>query len=249
MEAVSSSKKVALVTGASGGIGSAAALRLANDGFDIAVHYNSNHESAGILCEKIKNLGRRCVALKADLSQSEQVISMIEDMRICLGEPDVLCCCAGISEFAVITDISDHSWNTMLSSNLDSVFYCNREISKLMINRGHGSIINITSVWGIHGASTESHYSASKGAIISFSKSLAKELGPSGIRVNCIAPGAIDTAMNSHLDSDAIEDIISRTPLERLGTPEDVAGAVSFLASPDSAFVTGCTIEVTGGFY
>lgn len=243
------SKKVALVTGASGGIGSAAALRLARDGFDIAVHYNSNYDEAKRICEQITTLGRRAIALRADLTKSSEIKNMIDDMRVCLGDADVLCCCAGISEFALLTDISDENWMNMINTNLSSVFYCVREVAKHMITRKSGSIINISSVWGIHGASMESHYSASKGALISFTQALAKELGPSGIRVNCIAPGAIDTAMNSHLDEEAIDDIISRTPLERLGTPDDVAGAVSFLASPDSSFITGCTIPVTGGFY
>ena len=241
-------RRCALVTGASGGIGSAVAKRLSRDGFDVAVHYNSGKEAAEAVAKEINASGGRCVTLQADLSDSRQVSEMFEDMRICLGEPDVLCCCAGISQFALLTDISDESWSKIMRANLDSVFYCCREAGKLMIPRKKGSIINISSVWGMYGAAMESHYSASKGAIIAFTQSLSKELGPSGIRVNCVAPGAIDTAMNAHLDEDAINDIIWRTPLERLGAPEDVAAAVSFLASDDSSFITGCTLPVTGGF-
>lgn len=241
--------KIALVTGASGGIGYACALRLAADGYDIAAHYNSSSDRAKQLCKEITSMGRKCLLFCADLTDSKKTDEMFEDIQICLGAPDVLCLCSGISQFALVTDITDSDWHKMIDVNLSSAFYCCRAAAKLMLSKKSGSIINISSVWGVHGAAMESHYSASKAALIGFTQSLAKELGPSGIRVNCIAPGAIDTAMNAHLDKDAIDDIISRTPLCRMGTPDDVAGAVSFLASPDSSFITGCTLPVTGGFY
>lgn len=239
---------VALVTGASGGIGRAAALTLARDGFDVGAHYHSNRGAALGLAEEISSLGRRSVALCADLRDHAQAAAMVEDARICLGEVDVLVCAAGIAEQKLFTDITPEMWNQMLSVNLTGTFNSCRAVVPGMIARGRGSIITISSVWGQTGASCEVHYSAAKAGIIGMTKALAKELAPSGIRVNCVAPGAIDTSMNAHLDECAMADIIERIPLGRLGQPEDVAGAVAFLASERAAFITGEVISVAGGF-
>ena len=161
---------------------------------------------------------------------------------------DILINNAGISEQKLFTDITDDDWNNMLSVNLTGCFNCCRAASKYMINQKYGSIINVSSMWGIAGASCEVHYSASKSGIIGLTKALAKELGPSNIRVNCVAPGVINTEMNQHLNKDDLSELINSTPLCRIGDPIDVAEAIMFLASDKSSFITGQTLSVDGGF-
>ncbi len=240
--------KVALVTGASGGIGRAIALALAQEGYDIGVHYNSGRERAEEVSSLIEAVGRRSLSLCADISDSAQVKNMIETVRICLGEIDLLVNCAGIADIRLFTDTSPEQWSRILDIDLTGAFNCCRQVAPMMISRGDGNIINISSVWGIYGASCEVAYSAAKAGVIGLTQALAKELGPSGIRVNCIAPGYIETEMNSMFDSDAVADVIDRTPLCRLGKPEDVACAAVFLASEKSSFITGAILPVTGGF-
>ena len=241
-------RKTALVTGASGGIGRAIALALAQEGYDIGVHYNSGREKAEETARLIEAGGRRCVTLHADVSDFEQVRSMVETVRICLGELDLLVNCAGIADIRLFTDTLPEQWQRMMDIDLTGAYNCCRNVVPMMIARGGGSIINISSVWGIYGASCETAYSAAKSGIIGLTQALAKELGPSGIRVNCIAPGYIETKMNSMFDEAAVADVIDRTPLCRTGRPEDVASAAVFLASDAASFITGVTLPVTGGF-
>ena len=164
-----------------------------------------------------------------------------------LGHIDILINNVGISEFSLFTDISDDMWHKMLDTNLSSAFYASRAVLPQMISRKDGCIINVSSMWGQVGASCEVHYSASKAGLIGLTKALAKEVAPSGIRVNCVAPGAIDTEMNACLSDEAIEEIKSETPLGRLGTPEEIANILLFLADERSSFITGQVIGANGG--
>lgn len=185
-----------------------------------------------------------CRAIKADVSNSAEVRAMLEQA----GQVDVLVNNAGVSSQKLFTDITDDEWRKTIGVNLDGVFYCCREALPQMISRKSGVIINISSMWGEVGASCEVHYSTSKAGVIGLTKALAKEVAPSGIRVNCIAPGVIMTDMMSEFDDNTIEELKSETPLQRLGTPEDIAAAALFLVSEDASFISGQTLGVNGGF-
>lgn len=240
--------KNVLITGASGGIGLACAKLFAEHGYGVALHYNTNRTPAAKLADEINSRGGRAVAVCADLSRPEVASAMVRDVKTVLGDISVLVNNAGISDIRLFTDTDADAWHRIISANLDSVYYCSHAVAKDMINKQNGSIVNISSVWGVYGASCEVAYSASKSGVIGFTKALAKELGPSNVRVNCVAPGAIDTKMNAHLSKEDIESICEQTPLCRIGTPEEVAQAVLFLADERSSFVTGAVLEVTGGF-
>ena len=236
--------KVAFVTGGAKGIGSAIVKRLINDGYKVAFTYNNSEEKAQNLCAE---LGADCKAYKLDITDSNAVKTVIDDIEKNFGEIAVLVNNAGVAEQALFTDITDEMWHRMIDTNLSGAFYCSRAVLKYMINRKSGKIINITSIWGETGGSCEVHYSASKSGLIGMTKALAKEVGLSGITVNSVSPGVILTDMTSHFDEDTMNALKEETPLNKIGTPEDVAGAVSFLASKDADFITGQTISVNGG--
>lgn len=237
----------AVVTGGSGGIGGAICKAFAQAGYDVAVHYHNNREkAAGIAKEITEQTGRRAVAVHADISDYQSVARMLEDVRICLGKLDVLVNNAGIADIAPFADLSPERWRNMMAADLDGTYNCCR--ASLAHMEENGRIVNVSSVWGLYGASCEVSYSAAKAGVIGLTQALARELGPSGIRVNCVAPGVIDTEMNSWLDLGGLSRIADATPLGRLGTPQEVAQAVLFLASPASSFITGVTLPVTGGF-
>ena len=240
--------RTAIVTGGAGGIGAAVCRRLARDGMNVVIAFRTSEKKAVSVAEEIKSSGGNAIAIKADVSVTDEVKKLFSHAYEAYGSIDVLVCNAGIAAQAVLNDVSDGDYDRLMSVNMGGVFRCCREAVPYMLKSHSGSIINISSMWGICGASCETVYSASKAAVIGFTKALAKELGPSGIRVNCIAPGVIDTEMNSHLSGDDMRALADETPLCRIGKPEEVAGAVSFLASDDSSFVTGQTISVDGGF-
>lgn len=229
----------ALVTGASRGIGAAIAKRLAADGWDVAVNYCQNQDKALALADAI---GGR--AVQADVSNSEQVKAMFD----AVGSVGLLVCCAGVSEYGLLTDMTDAQWRRLFAVNTDGAFHCCREAIGGMVHEKSGCIVLISSVWGVHGASCEAAYAASKGAVIALAKSLAKELGPSGIRVNCIAPGVIETDMMASFSAAEKKELAEQTPLGRLGTPEDVAELAAFLAGDRASFITGQVIGCDGGF-
>ena len=237
-------KKVALVTGGAKGIGSAIVKRLINDGYKVAFTYNSSEEKATALANEF---GESCKAYKLDITDSNAVKNVIDDIEKDFGEMAVLVNNAGVAEQALFTDITDEMWHKMIETNLSGAFYCCRAVLRYMINRKSGKIINISSIWGETGGSCEVHYSASKSGLIGMTKALAKEVGLSGITVNSVSPGVILTDMTSHFDEDTMNALKEETPLNRIGTPEDVAGAVSFLASKDADFITGQNISVNGG--
>lgn len=240
--------RTVLITGASGGIGLATARLFAQKGYNVAVHYNSGEEKAKEICSALRQEGFVAEPFCADVGDSAQVKAMFRSVEERLGFVDVLVCNAGIAQQKLFTDITDEEFRRMFSVNVDGVFYCCREAIPHMVHEKSGRIINISSIWGVRGASCEVHYSASKAAVIGLTKALAKELGPSGITVNCIAPGVIDTPMNACFDDTVMEELREETPLCRIGTPEDVAKAVWFFASEDADFITGQVLCADGGF-
>lgn len=241
-------KMTALVTGASGGIGSAVAKKLASDGYVVIVHYHSDEKTANDVCGEIIRSGGQAMTVRADISNPDDVRKMFAEAEHSFGSVDILVNNAGYDYFSLATDVTDEQWRKIIGIDLDGCFYCCREALRGMLRDHRGVIINISSMWGVTGASCEVPYSTAKAGMIGMTKALAKEYGPSGIRVNCIAPGLIDTKMNAALDSDAINELINETPCERIGTAEDVANAVSFLASDASSFITGQILGVNGGY-
>ena len=236
--------KVAFVTGGAKGIGSAIVKRFIKDGYKVAFTYNNSEDKAKSLANE---LGENCKAYKLDITDSNAVNTVIADIENTFGEIFVLVNNAGIAEQALFTDITDEMWHKMLETNLSGAFYCSRAVLKYMINRKCGKIINISSIWGEIGGSCEVHYSAAKAGLIGMTKALAKEVGLSGITVNCVSPGVILTDMTSHFDEDTMNELKEETPLNKIGTPEDIAGAVAFLASSDADFITGHDLAVNGG--
>lgn len=236
--------KTAIVTGGAKGIGAAIVKRLVQDGYKVAFCYNNSESEANKLCT---DLGANCRAYKLDITDSKAVNDTFAHIEKNFGEIAVLVNNAGIAEQSLFTDITDEMWHKMLQTNLSGAFYCSRAVLKYMINRKSGKIVNISSIWGEIGGSCEVHYSAAKAGLIGMTKALAKEVGLSGITVNSVSPGVILTDMTSHFDDDTMNELKNETPLNRIGTPEDVAGAVAFLVSRDADFITGQDLAVNGG--
>jgi 3-oxoacyl-[acyl-carrier protein] reductase len=234
---------VAVITGGSRGIGAAAVEAFVSAGYQVAFLYRDDDAAARNISQKTGAL-----MLKADVSCRAQIDQAFARIRARLGAVDVLVNNAGIAQFRLFDEISVEEWDGMMAVNLNGVFYCAQAVVQEMISRKKGCILNVSSMWGISGASCESHYAAAKGAVIALTKSLAKELGPSGIRVNCVAPGVIRTGMNRALDEEALRDLAERTPLGRLGEPEEVASVLVFLAGSGASFITGQVLGVDGGF-
>jgi 3-oxoacyl-[acyl-carrier protein] reductase len=235
-------EKVVLVTGASRGIGREIATKIAQKGYRVIANYNKSEQQAKELQKQYKNIE----IYQADVSKRDEARNMIQFIINKYGKIDVLINNAGISESKVFTDVTDEEWNRIINNNLYSAFCVTQEVVKNMINRKQGCIINISSIWGIVGASCESIYSISKAGIDSMTKSLAKELGPSNIRVNSIAPGIIDTDMNRNYNAEEINDMKKEIPLERIGKALDVAKCVEWLIEDD--YTTGQIISINGGW-
>ena len=231
--------KKALVTGSSRGIGAATARRLAQDGWDVTIHYFRSEEKAVRLAAE---LGTE--AIQADVRDPEAVKELFRRV----GPVDLLVCCAGIADFHLLQDVEEPLWRDILGTNTDGVYRCCREAIPGMVHKKFGCILLTSSVWGRYGASCEVPYSASKAAIIGLTKGLAKELGPSGIRVNCVAPGPIRTDMLTQYDFIDLDSVAEDTLLGRLGEPEEVAELFAFLASDRASYITGQIIGCDGGY-
>lgn len=238
-------KKVILVTGASRGIGNNIAKKLAHENIVIA-NYNKSKEKAISLKEELKKDNINIDIIKADVSNRKEVKEMVNQIIDKYGKIDVLINNAGISQYKLFTDITDDEWEEVMSVNLKSNFIVTQEVVKNMISNKKGLIINISSIWGVTGAAMEVAYSTSKAGIIGLTKSLAKELGPSNIRVNAIAPGMIDTAMNSKFSDEEINDIKEEIPLEKIGKPEEISKCIEWLLEDN--YTTGQVISINGGW-
>lgn len=239
------SGKVALITGGSGDIGKAICTAFAENGYSVAVHYMNNGDSALSLEKELGGKGFCAKAFRADLRSEEDISSMADEIEKALGNVSVLVNNAGISLIKLFDETTLTEWNDIIGINLTGAFLTSKRFVKNMIHEKSGSIINVASMWGQVGASCEVAYSASKGGLIAMTKALAQELGPSGISVNCVSPGMIDTKMNSHLSEEEIEAIREEIPTGTIGTPKDVADACLFLAK--SNFITGQILGVNGG--
>lgn len=231
-----------LITGGSRGIGSAMVRAFTKNGYRVAFTYKSSDDAAAKLATETG-----ATAIKADSASEEQIISAVSKAALVLGGIDILINNAGISSFSLLQDLSLAEWNECISVNLTSAFLFSREVIPYMLKNHKGRIINVSSMWGLVGASCEVHYSAAKAGLIGFTKALAKELGPSGITVNAIAPGVIETDMNSHLSAEDLADLADETPLARIGNADEVARATLYLAGDGASFITGDVLNVSGG--
>lgn len=247
-EGIARRPKHVFLTGASGGIGQAIARRMAADGYAFSLLANRHPERLIELQKEMEALGAKTQILQANVADRAALEIVFDRARSVFGPIDILINSAGIAQQKLFTEISDEDWQQMLDVHLTATFHTCQLVVPDMIRQHYGRIINITSIWGEAGASMEVHYSAVKAGIIGLSKALAKELGPSGITVNCVSPGVIDTEMNGNLSPETLQDLCEDTPLGRRGMPMDVAAAVAFLASDEASFITGSSLAVNGGF-
>ena len=231
-----------LITGGSRGIGAEAVRQFTAAGHKVVFTYHKSETAADLLRQETGAVPVRC-----DVKHPDSVKIAVDKAVSVLGQIDVLICNAAIADYGLITDIDISRWEEVINTDLSGVFYCIRHVLPAMISRKSGCIITVGSMWGQVGASCEVAYSAAKAGVIGLTKALAKEAGPSGIRVNCVSPGMIDTEMNASVDESAVEAIKDETPLCRTGDPAEVAKAMLFLASDDASFITGQVIAVNGG--
>ena len=237
-----------LITGASRGIGAACARRFARDGWRVAVHYYKSEPEALALAEELRAAGAEAVPVRGDLSDPAQAARAVEAAQAALGHLDALVCSAGVAlPVQLLTDTTDDQWRRVMGTDLDGVFFTLRAAIPGMVSRKRGAIVTVSSMWGVTGGSCEAPYSAAKAGVIGLTKALAKELGPSGIRVNCVAPGAIETDMTAFLTPEDRAALADEAPLGRMGTPEEVAEAIRFLAGEEARFITGQVLRVDGG--
>lgn len=237
-----------LITGASRGIGAAAARLFAQEGWSVAVHYNASRAAAEQLAAELAGLGVRAVPIQADVADPEQAERLVRETEGALGPLDAVICNAGVAlPQQLLTDTTADQWRRLMSVDLDGMFHTIRAAVPGLVRQKRGAIVTVSSMWGITGGSCETPYSAAKAGVIGLTRALAKELGPSGIRVNCVAPGVIDTAMNGHLTPKDLAALGEETPLCRIGQPVEVAQAIYFLASERASFITGQVLRVDGG--
>lgn len=238
--------KNVLITGASGGIGRAAALAFAEKGYGVALHYRKGEASARKTAEEILSLGGDAGIFQAELTGEREIEQLFDEAEKKFGFFETLVNCAGTDWKGLLPDMTLEEWNHLFAVNCTGTFLCCRRALPPMIRKKAGCIVNVSSIWGQVGASCEAAYSASKAAVIGLTKALAKEVGPSGIRVNCVSPGVISTPMNADLTEEDLAALREETPLLRIGTPEETAQAILFLA--ENTFTTGQVLGINGGF-
>jgi 3-oxoacyl-[acyl-carrier protein] reductase len=241
--------KTVLITGSSKGIGKAIAERFSQAGYNVAINYNCSQPEAQNLKKQLINNGKNAEVFKADIVNAGEVNTMLDKVIECFGGIDVLVNNAGVAlPQGLFTDFDDKDSRRIFDTNVFGTMNCSRAVIPHFVAKKRGRIINISSIWGVSGGSCEVIYSASKGAIVAFTKALAKELAPSGINVNCIAPGMIDTEMNKHLSKEEIDSFAEDIPCGRIGTPQEIADITLFLAEDSSSYITGQTLVADGGY-
>jgi 3-oxoacyl-[acyl-carrier protein] reductase len=241
--------RVALVTGASRGIGAAVARALAEDGLDVAIPYFASREGAERTAEKCAALGRKTLLLQADVRSSSSLQQMKEALDRERWSPDIVVHCAGTAQYGLLSDMDDETWDDLMDVHLKAAYRLAKLFSPAMTWRRYGRIVHLSSIWGVIGSSGEAAYSAAKGGINAFTKALAKELASSGVTVNAVAPGAVETDMLAGFDAEDREAICREIPLGRLGRPEEIAQLVRFLVSDSAGYVTGQVIGINGGWH
>lgn len=242
-------QRTVLVTGAARGIGRKTAELFALQGYNVLINYRASQVEAMSLAERLMKRGKLARIFQADVANRTEVDAMVDFCLEQFGSIDVLVNNAGVSQSQLFTDISEADWDRMLDVNLKGSFNCAQAaVNKYMLNRKMGKIINVSSIWGMAGASCEVHYSTAKAGLIGLTKALAKELGPSNIQVNCVAPGVIKTDMLAEYTAAELAILEQDTPLMRLGTPQDVAESILFLASEKASFITGQVLSPNGGY-
>ena len=241
-------KRTVIVTGSSKGIGAAAAIMFAQKGFNVVINYNESYESASLLCSSLVSNGYSVITQKANVANKMEVDLMVKETLYKFGSIDVLINNAGVAYQGLITDTDEIDFDRIIDIDLKGVFNCCKSVTQTMVNQKSGTIINISSMWGQVGSSCEVAYSAAKAGVIGLTKALAKELAPSGITVNCIAPGLIETGMNSNLTVEELNDFVNEIPLGRMGSADEIAAAAYFLASPAADYITGQVLGINGGY-
>ena len=241
-------RKSVIITGASRGIGKACALIFAENGYDLLLCYQSREEEAKAVAREAEAFGVRAKVFQMNMESLSDCRRTVAKAMMEFGGIDALVCNAGISLPVLFTQTTEEEYDRVFSVNTKGVFFLSQAAAEEMISAGKGAIVNVSSMWGVAGASGEVAYSASKAAVIGLTKALAKELAPSGIRVNCVAPGVTDTEMNACYDEDAMAALSERTPLGRIADPREIAEAIFFLASEKASFITGQTLTADGGF-